>query len=609
MLNLSELDISKFILDHNISEETFKKLGPFMLDVYEKYYGYSHKPVNLTEFIEDPHFMNAKGILYPTVMQDMVELNSGGYVEAVLTGAIGTGKTTMALYTTAYQLYLLSCLNNPHAQFDLDPASEILFVFQSINASLAKAVDYMRFKAMIDSAPYFKAHYRYDTNIGSEMRFPNRVIVKPISGTDTAAIGQNVMGGIIDELNFMAVTNKSKLSVDGGQYDQAVALYTSLATRRKSRFMQKGVLPGILCLVSSKRYPGQFTDLKEAEASRELQTTGKTTIFIYAKRLWEVAPEKFTGNWFQIFVGDESRQPRILEPNEVLVDDEKLLVMDIPLENRNEFEVDIMRALRDIAGVSTLARHPYITDRAAVSRCFGTHKSVLSRDAVDFKATKLQIYPSNFQDRERPRWVHIDLAVTGDSAGVSMGYIEKFTHIERSKGEFEILPVVYMDFSLEVKPPKGGEILFFKIRALLYKLRDAGLNIKWVSLDSYQSTDTIQILRQKGFTCGTVSVDTTTVPYDVAKSALYDGRILAPKHDKLQQELIALEVDVKKGKIDHTPQNSKDVADSFTGVVYGLTTRTELWLEAGIALQEVPTSVAECLPAKELMKAPTTGTE
>ena len=72
-------------------------------------------------------------------------------------------------------------------------------------------------------------------------------------------------------------------------------------------------------------------------------------------------------------------------------------------------------------------------------------------------------------------------------------------------GKGEPMPVIQIDCALEVRPPKGGEIEFYKIRELLYKLRELGMPIKWVSLDSYQSRDTIQILRQKGFAMGSVS--------------------------------------------------------------------------------------------------------
>ncbi len=62
------------------------------------------------EFIVSDEYLNAKGLIYPNVLSEVIELNNGKYVEAVLTGAIGAAKTTVALYTQAYQLYVLLCL-------------------------------------------------------------------------------------------------------------------------------------------------------------------------------------------------------------------------------------------------------------------------------------------------------------------------------------------------------------------------------------------------------------------------------------------------------------------------------------------------------------------
>lgn len=553
------------------------------------------KPVGLKRFIEDPYFMNAKGVMYPEVLKCMEDINSGDYQEAVLTGAIGTGKSTIALYSTAYQLYLLSCYKNPHALFGLDPSSEILFVFQSINAALAKAVDYERFKAMIEKSAYFKEHFPFEKDILSELRFPNRIIVKPVSGSETGAIGQNVIGGVIDEMNFMALVEKSKASVDGGEYDQAVALYNSIARRRKSRFMQAGKLPGLLCLVSSKRFPGQFTDKKEEEAKRELDLYGKTSIYVYDKRTWDIKPEgSFLGEWFSLFIGDESRKPRILGPDEVLPLHDLALVMQIPVEYRMEFETDIMNSLRDIAGVSTLATHPFIQDRDSISRAMRKDFIAIGRNTVDFVDTKVEIYPKMLFRPELPRFAHIDLAISGDSAGVCIGTAIGFKNIDKGDGQ-ELLPDIWIDVALEVKPPKGGEILFYKIREVLYVLRNMGLNIKWVTLDSFQSRDTMQLLKQKGFTVGYQSIDTTTAPYDFTKNALYDGRLNIPEHEKLQRELASLEKDTKRNKIDHPPHSSKDISDALAGVVYGLTTRREIWSMYGVSLIHVPQSIKDTL--------------
>ena len=94
---------------------------------------YALLPVDIRTFVEGEGFLNRRGVLFPAVMEELRELNSGKYDEAVLTGAIGTGKSTIALFTTAYQLYVLSCLKDPHRLFSLDPASEIVFAFQSLN--------------------------------------------------------------------------------------------------------------------------------------------------------------------------------------------------------------------------------------------------------------------------------------------------------------------------------------------------------------------------------------------------------------------------------------------------------------------------------------------
>jgi hypothetical protein len=99
-------------------------------------------------------------------------------------------------------------MHNPHRVYGQDSAAELLFIFQSINARLAKGVDYNRFKAMIEGSPYFAQHFPFNKSIESKMVFPNRIEVMPVSGSDTAAIGQNVIGGLIDELNYMAVIEK-----------------------------------------------------------------------------------------------------------------------------------------------------------------------------------------------------------------------------------------------------------------------------------------------------------------------------------------------------------------------------------------------------------------
>lgn len=549
---------------------------------------YKWKPVNIRTFICDPYFLNKKTEIYPNVLIACEELNSGKYVEAVLTGGIGSGKTTIALYTNAYQLYLLSCMRNPHGQFGLDPSSEIILIFQNITKQLAMGVDYQRFRHMIEGSRYFAENFPFNRDLISKLIFPNRIEVAPVAGSETAAIGQNVMGGLIDELNYMAVVEKSKTSVDKGTYDQAVAVYNSISRRRKSRFMEAGKLPGILCLVSSKKYPGQFTDLKMEEARKD------PTIYVYDKRVWDIKPDSFAHKgWFHVFSGDMTRKPRILGPEEGISDIDRHLVVSVPEEFRVDFEKDVINALREVAGMSTMARHPFFLEVDKVNKVFRKDiSSIFSQSPIDFVEKRLRLLKNAFFKPELPRFIHIDLAISGDSAGMAIGTCVGFRQISADEKQSTFMPIVRMDGVLEIRPPKNSEILFSKIREVLLALKRMGMNVRWVTFDQFQSTDSQQILRQQGFVTGHQSIDDTPCrPYDFMKSAMYEERLFMPEHPHVQKEILMLEKDTKTGKVDHPPAGSKDCADAVAGVLYGLTMRREIWALYKIPLMMVPAGI------------------
>lgn len=494
-----------------------------------------------------------------------------------------SAKTTTALYTNAYQLYLMSCYKSPHTMFNLDSTSEILFIFQSMNATLSKELDFERFKSICQQSYYFTTVFPFDKTLKSTLKFPNKIEAKPVT-SDGGAIGQNVVSGLIDEVNFMAIIERSKKATGGGTYDQAKAIYDSVSRRIKTRFLNNGGMPGMLCLVSSKHYPGEFTDLKLEEAKTD------PTIYVYDKRVWEVKPSgTYSGEWFYIFTGDETRKPKILEETDPVHDDDRHLVLRVPMEYRRSFERDMIGALRDIAGVGTLARYPYIFNSDALMACFGKVPSLLSLEEHDFRdeSTGFTAYPSRITNPDCPRWVHIDLSISGDSTGVACGHVTGFTKTESG----DMLPNIQLDFILRVNPPPGGEIIYSKIRSLLYKLRELGLPIRWVSFDGFQSVDNTQILRSKGFTTGYISMDTSLQPYEMTKTAFYDGRVSAPTHRVCQKEFLSLEKLANKQKVDHPPSGSKDCSDAVAGVVYGLTLRREIWAQYGIPLLSIPDSV------------------
>lgn len=550
--------------DIRLKLETLVRVNGITKEELEEAFKWMTKPtirpiVGIREFINSPYYMNSvtedgRSTIYDKVMDELEIMNNGEYSEVVLTGSIGSAKTTAALYSLAYQLYILSCYASPHALYELDPASEIVFVIQSLNLRSATN-DYERFRAMIERSPYFTQFFPFDKDLASKLVFPHRLIVKPVSGAETATIGENVFGGMMDEVNFMSVIEGGKSTTgDSNVYDQAVALYNSISKRRKSRFGSKGSVPGLLCLVSSRRYPGQFTDKKEDEMREDIRKYGKSTIYLYDKRTWEIKPPgSFRKEMFKVFIGDEARRPRVLEPGEFekLPESYEGLVVDIPMDFRDDFERDIIGSLRDIAGVATLAKHPFIVNRETIAQAQRKAHISFSAEWVDFEEIALMIDPAKFFNPGLPRFFHCDLAISGDSAGFAIGTVPSFKSITSVSGATELLPNIHIDALLEIRPPKGREIKLFKVRDILHTLRQLGMNVRWGTFDQFQSRDSMQLLKQAGLSIGYQSVDVTTSPYEFTKNALYDGRLSMPQHNKCAVELASLEKIVKKNKIDH----------------------------------------------------------
>lgn len=567
-----------------------------------KLQGFRHVPVDAETFLRDSFYLGLEDELYDTMLAPFLELNSGQYVEAVLTGGIGSAKTSLAVWTTLRQLYLLSLMENPHKSFALQRSDEIEIILQSITETLAEAVSYSRLKTLLQlnhkRNGYFKREFPHNTNKDSELVFPHRIILKPVSGSNLATIGQNVISGIIDELNYMAIIEKSRKVVGGGGvsagiFNQAIEVYNSIARRRVSRFMQQGVLPGILCLVSSSKYPGQFTDKKIEEAEKQKSEKGRSTIYVYRRAVWDIKPWQFSKERFRVFEGDEFRKPRLLSEDEKLPAEDASLVHHIPVDFKQAFADDVVNALREMAGVSHISKNPFFANKEKLQAMFNRERqSIFSGDWTDFARMLIKIMPRRIHGRDTPRWAHVDLGLTGDSCGVAIGHCPGFVSVRR-EGIVYRLPKIVMDGVLEVRPPKGDEINFERVRNLFLLLRDKlGMPIKWVTYDTWQSKDSIQILRQKGFVTGERSIDVDMLPAEYFKRAVYDGRLDCPWHAKLWAECKDVQIDFEKQKVDHLPDGSKDLFDAVAGVVFGLTTRREVWFQHDVPLIEEIVAVA-----------------
>ncbi len=242
---------------------------------------YKTRPVDMETFLYDDYYLGEIGrTLYPCWAEDLKELFSGNYYEAVIGGAIGTGKTTMAQVAVIRMVYEISCMVDPQRSFGLEKGTDITFQNVSSVKTLAEDAIIGGIASKIDNSPYFMEKFKPDIS-ASKIKFPGNINVIASASDMKSLLSLNTFGGILDEVNFVGQTKKRA----GGDVGKMEKLYTQTIRRMKSRYNIGGKLPGILLMISSKNLKSSFTEKKIAKSLddpnlfvREYCLTGDTKI-------------------------------------------------------------------------------------------------------------------------------------------------------------------------------------------------------------------------------------------------------------------------------------------------------------------------------------------
>ncbi|MFC1514479.1 hypothetical protein ACFL5X_01085 [Candidatus Omnitrophota bacterium] len=471
---------------------------------------YEHRVVDIRTFIDSEDCLNAKGECWESIKDDLEELFSGNYNEAVFCEAIGAGKSFKSSIIISYLAYKVLCLKNPQKTLGLARDSQICFINVSVRAEQSKKVVFNEIKGRIDNSPWFRTHYPPDPNIRSELRFPKGVTIFPGNSKETFPLGLNILGGVMDEAAWYTETTT---------HDVAEEMFNALHNRIKNRFGDRG----LLVMISSPRYVDDFIEKKIKEAL----TNSK--IFTRRKKLWESKPPShFCGDWVAF---EENKIPA-------------------------EYEIEARRNpdafKRDYMAIPALALEPYFKRWDLIEKAIDPE----ARNPVDAKGN----FESWFVGKPRAwYYIHVDLGLKRDSTGFAMA------HDEDNK--------VVVDLMRRINAPPGGEIYFSEIRELIFELRKKSFRIDLITYDGWQSIDSLQILQEEGFNCEILSVDRDTSAYDTLKERIYEGKLKYYRYEPFLQEMKRLEL-IKGSKVDHPPTTgSKDVTDAVAGAVYSAVKR------------------------------------
>lgn len=553
-------------------------------------------PVSIEEFLDSPEFVGATDLeIWPEVRKALIEINcnwwrgvaGGAYDEALMMGATGTAKSTIAMLSIVYHTYLLGCCTNPQAMYGLPKQTSIVIPILGAKPHVVNKVIYAPMRKFIEAMPYFQKYMMPNKLIESEMYFEEKNIrIVRAGGDEDAILGEAVIGGLIDEINFMAVVLRSKKaevsSGRAGLYDQATQVHHRVVTRKRGRFQRPPTFPmiGIVFPSSSTRYKGDFTDKRKAFVEKnKIKST-----YIYNKRQYDVVPkDRFSGETFRLLIGNDlQHDTRVLEDNDVAP--AGAWVENIPIEYKDDFLSKPYDTLRDVMGISHNALSPFIKSRHKIYECVEAGReegleSFLLKDHVILGIDgMLQVKQHHYcGNPSRPRYVHIDLSINGDRCGLAMVCFTGLIEVER-QGMREMMPTARVEMSATIEPDANNEIDIAEVRAFVAQLRDRyGYPIKGVSYDGFNSRESIQAWRKRGMKSVVLSVDRTDVPYKQFRDAMYDGRILLLDDAVLLDEIINLEYDAKAGKVDHPVHGGKDEADAVCGAYTNMLERRSTW--------------------------------
>ena len=499
-----------------------------------------------------------------------------------------TGKSTFGYYCMVRKLYEQSVYVNPQSRFKLQPQSPIgLLYFCAVSKFMAVRLG-QQLRETFDTIPYFNEKFPRDTHVNSELRFPNNLSFYFGTG-EGDMIGISMLASILDEANFKGDArgdNNSDLSA-------IQKLHNSILTRQASRFSVDGVNYGMNIIISSATTSNSYTEKLFAEAATNPRIKAVNL------RTWDVKPWKHKKERFYVFCGNEKYDPFVMDSHEKIESQLNLktdhlktvedVVHDLPQELRRlvdavpvdlypHYKRDIYQSLRDFSGVSVYAQGKLFQDKHVFDLCidrslvqlFSRNEFVIETNN-DSPTNCIQYYlEREFQDPDKPRFLHIDLGLTNDAAGIACCYKSGETIADGVR-----TPVYTFDFSLRiVPPPLPRKISIARINEFVMYLTRK-VQIGMLSMDQFQSQSSLQFFEENKVPCRYQSVDRTDKAYLFFVECMYRQIVKFPLDfaEAIKHELFDLDWNRDKHKVDHpsggtAAGHTKDRMDAVVGALY-----------------------------------------
>lgn len=539
--------------------------------------------------------------LYPFWKDLICDIFDGGqkYTTVVLTGGIGTGKSTCGLYILLRKLYELSCYKNIAGLFGMMSNSFTAFLYFSLTKFQAERTGYGQLRSIIDGIPYFNEHFCRNKYRNSTLDFPENV--RMFYGSSTGdMIGMNVIASILDEANFFGDSSGSDIN-----YGDVAKLHDSIMSRQSSRYTKNGVNHSLSVVISSSTFQSSYT-----QQLYEKSLTDPSIKYARA-RLWDIKPKgTYSDEMFYVFAGNDKFDPFIIDSTSTLCvklgisldpalsvkeaiaklsQEYRLLIDEVPIDFFSIYNGNIIQGLQDFSGLSVASTGKLFSSRSTFESCIDTTiQSLFTKH--EFTVETMNDDPSNciqyylngveFPHKECPRYLHIDIGVSTDAYGLACCYKRGGKIVDGIE-----TPEYYYDFALRIVPPPAPKrVSISRCHEFIKYMRDnLGLRIGLITFDQFQSMASRQYLEENGFNVAYQSVDKTDEQHLFFVDCMYKNCVHFSQEfaDMIHKELFNLIWYRNKRKVDHPSGGTekgftKDIMDAVVGSLYNAKTTKEV---------------------------------
>lgn len=560
-------------------------------------------PLPLAEFVESDIHMSSFGQkmkLWPEQQRHLeaflgldpkalfAEDQTLPYQEAFLVWGKGSGKDLCVALVQCWVAHILLCLKNPQSYLNLAPGESIDIPVIAYNLSQAKYVYFQKFTnriktwiwllQTIDSLKLGLPAHKWlkDKENGGKVgkdhiELPYSINCWSLPSTPASGEGKNIIFFTLDELAAFASDNKM---------NQAKEIHSMVTSSARTRFGNrwKGFA------ISFPRHGGDYMMTITDQAKKGLLRGTYATI----QATWDINPNVKQSDFADDFERDPEGSLAKFACKPPAQEDAYFKDYSLLLYHASGAPLDLLQRYLDL---------PEEELRAIALR---GHTPIIEADRYGDPILDRRGFPKLarwFRGQKSPAgnsytyWVHLDPGASGDAFGFAMG------HNHQLKGgglspqidiAFRWTGRMFKDFGEIIRPAwfadtveqrqtiTAREVDFRTVREFLYFLRQArGFDIR-VTVDTWNSLDSIQELRQREFQVAERIVNKED--YDHYKSLVYSAQLRYYAYSILVDETVKLQlihgtrVDAPRTiQGDSTTLNShKDVADAVASVCRNL---------------------------------------